>query len=143
MITPKSSRREDVKRTALTVFLATAATSVPTSAHHSFAAHYFEEQRVSIEGDVVQLDYRSPHSWVHVNAKDEAGVMRQVAAEWASAPRLKQWGITEDTLKPGDRIVLTGSPSRDPSAYRMHLKSIVRPADGWQWSGPVGRSSRR
>jgi hypothetical protein len=65
--------------------------------------------------------------------------MRQVAAEWASAPRLKQWGVSEDTLKPGDRVVITGSPSRNPTEYRMHLKSIQRRADGWQWSGPSSR----
>jgi len=139
MMMPRSSRREDVNRTVLTLFLAAAAAGASASAHHSFAAHYLEDQRVSVEGDVVQIDYRSPHSWVHVNAKDESGVMRQVAAEWASAPRLKQWGVQEDTLKPGDRVVITGSPSRDPNAYRMHLKSILRPSDGWQWSGPAGR----
>lgn len=128
-----------MNRTVLTFFLAAAATGVPASAHHSFAAHYFEDQRVSIEGDIVQIDYRSPHSWLHVNAKDETGVMRQVSAEWASAPRLKQSGISEDTLKPGDRVVISGSPSRDPTEYRMHLKSILRPSDGWQWSGPGRR----
>jgi hypothetical protein len=139
MIIRKSVRREDVKRTVLTFFLAAAAAGVPASAHHSFAAHYLEDQRVSIEGDIAQIDYRSPHSWLHVNAKDESGVMRQVSAEWASAPRLKQSGVNEETLKPGDRVVITGSPARDPAAYRMHLKSILRPSDGWQWSGPGGR----
>lgn len=128
-----------MKRTVLTFFLAAAAAGVPASAHHSFAAHYLEDQRVSIEGDIAQIDYRSPHSWLHVNAKDESGVMRQVSAEWASAPRLKQSGVNEETLKPGDRVVITGSPARDPAAYRMHLKSILRPSDGWQWSGPGGR----
>ena len=128
-----------MKRTLLTFVLVGVATGVPTSAHHSFAANYLEDQRVSIEGEIVQIDYRSPHSWIHVNAKDQTGAMRQVAAEWASAPRLKQGGVNEDTLKPGDRVVVTGSPSRDPAEYRMHVKSIQRPADGWQWSGPSGR----
>ena len=128
-----------MNRTVLTLLLTAAAAGVPASAHHSFAVHYVEDQRVSIEGDIAQIDYRSPHSWLHVNAKDEIGVVRQVSAEWASAPRLKQSGINEDTLKPGDHVVISGSPSRDPSEYRMHLKSILRPADGWQWSGPGGR----
>ena len=128
-----------MKRALLTLLIGAVALGVSTSAHHSFAAHYVEDERVSIEGDIVQLEYRSPHSWVHVNARDETGVMRQVAAEWASAPRLKQWGVSEDTLKPGDRVIITGSPSRNPTEYRMHLKSIQRRADGWQWSGPAGR----
>jgi hypothetical protein len=128
-----------MKRTLLILVVGVAALGVSPSAHHSFAASYVEDQSVSIEGDLVQFEYRNPHSWVHVNARDEAGVMRQVAAEWGSAPRLKQWGISEDTLKPGDRVIITGSPSRNPTEYRMHLKSIQRRADGWQWSGPSTR----
>ena len=128
-----------MRRALLTLLIGAVAPGVSTSAHHSFAAHYVEDQSVSIEGDLVQFEYRNPHSWVHVNARDETGVMRQVAAEWASAPRLKQWGISEDTLKPGDRVVIAGSPSRNPTEYRMHLKSIQRRADGWQWAGPATR----
>ena len=128
-----------MKRGLLTLLTGAVALGVPTSAHHSFAAGYIEEQSVSVEGDLVEFEYRNPHSWVHVNAKDETGVMRQVAAEWASAPRLKQWGVNADTLKPGDRVIITGSPSRNPTEYRMHLKSIQRRADGWQWSGSSSR----
>jgi hypothetical protein len=74
-----------------------------------------------------------------VSAKDETGTIRQVSAEWASAARLKQWGIGEDALKPGDRLIITGSPSRNPTEYRMHLKTIQRRADGWRWSAPPRR----
>jgi len=42
-------------------------------------------------------------------------------------------GVTKETLKPGDRVIITGSPARDPAAYRVHLKKIQRPADGWEW----------
>ena len=128
-----------MKRTLLTLLIGAAAFGVSPAAHHSFAVHYFEDQMVSVEGDIVRLEYRSPHSWVHVDARDETGVVRQIAAEWASAPRLKQWGVSEETLKPGDRVIIAGSPSRDPAEYRMHLKRIERRADGWQWSGPAAR----
>jgi DNA/RNA endonuclease YhcR with UshA esterase domain len=132
-------RSTDVKPALLTLLFGAVALAVSTSAHHSYAAHYVEDQSVSIEGELVQVEYRNPHSWVHVNARDETGVMRQVAAEWASAPRLKQSGVSEETLKPGDRVIITGSPSRNPTEYTMHLKSIQRRADGWQWSGPAVR----
>ena len=128
-----------MKRALLILFIGAAALGVSTSAHHSFAAHYLEDRSVSIEGELVQLEYRNPHSWVHLNARDETGVMRQIAAEWGSASRLKQWGVSEDTLKPGDRLIITGSPSRNPTEYTMHLKSIERRADGWRWSGPAAR----
>lgn len=49
-------------------------------------------------------------------------------------------GIREDTLKPGDHVVITGNPARDPAEYKLHLKRIERPADGSQWAG---RGERR
>jgi hypothetical protein len=123
----------------LTLLIGAVALGVSTAAHHSFAAHYFEDQRVSIEGDLEQFEYRSPHSWVHVIATDETGATQQFSAEWASATRLQQWGVSQDTLKPGDHVIITGSPGRNPAEHRIHLKSIERRADGWQWSGPATR----
>jgi len=114
--------------------------TVPTFGHHAFSAHYFEEQSISIEGDIVELDYRNPHAWVHIQAIDVDGGLRRVSAEWASPGRLSQQGINKDTLKPGDRVVITGSPSRDEAEYKLHLKGIERRADGWKW---VGRGAQR
>ena len=107
--------------------------TVPASGHHAFGVYYLEDQSVSIEGDIVELDYRNPHTWVHIQALDISGKVRRVSAEWASPGRLSQQGINKETLKPGDRVVITGSPSRDESAYKMHLKGIERRADGWKW----------
>lgn len=109
--------------------------SVPASGHHAFGAHYFEDQSVSVEGEIVELDYRNPHAWVHINATDLAGKVRRISAEWASPGRLSQQGIGKDTLRPGDRVVITGSPSRDEAEYKLHLKGIERRADGWKWVG--------
>ena len=108
--------------------------------HHSFAAYYLEDQTVTIAGDLMAFEYRNPHASVRVGAVDNAGRLQQVNAEWANPGRLNQQGISKDTLKPGERLILTGSPSRNPSEYRMHLKRIERPADGWTW---VGRGERR
>ena len=47
---------------------------------------------------MVELEYRNPHSWVHIAARDNAGRMQKVSAEWASPVRLNQMGITKDAL---------------------------------------------
>ncbi|MBM3820079.1 MAG: hypothetical protein FJW14_13825 [Acidimicrobiia bacterium] len=113
---------------------------VPAAAHHSFSAYYFEEQSVTITGAVQEFVYRSPHAIVMVNAPDADGRTRTYAAEFASPNRLAREGITKDTLKPGDQVVVTGSPGRTASEYKIHLKSIQRPSDGWSWGG--GRRRR-
>ncbi len=105
------------------------------SGHHSFAAFYFEDQTVSIEGELVEFEYRAPHAWVHLMAIDPQGQAQKYSAEWANPNRLSRDGVTKDTLKPGDRVILTGSPGRNAAEYRLHLKGIERPADGWSWKG--------
>jgi hypothetical protein len=120
--------------------LIVAALNAPASAHHSFAAFYFEDQSVSIEGVVTEFHYVNPHAWVYISARDVEGVLRTVGAEWSNPARLTQAQIRRDTLKPGDHVIITGSPSRDTQDYKVHLKRIVRPADGWTWAGrPPGR----
>ena len=121
-----------MKRLLLTLVFAASAAGLPAYAHHSFAADYFENQTLSIRGELIEFEYRSPHTWVHVQAKDDKGQMQRFAAEWANPNRLARQGITKDTLKAGDYVVLTGSPSRNPGEYKLHLKSIERPADGWK-----------
>jgi hypothetical protein len=115
------------------------ALSAPASAHHSFAAFYFEDQSVSIEGVVTEFHYVNPHAWVYISARDVEGVVRTVGAEWSNPARLVQAQIKKDTVKPGDHVIITGSPSRDASDYKIHLKRIVRPSDGWTWAGRTER----
>ena len=101
--------------------------------HHSFAAHYFEDQSVTVRGTLVEFDYSAPHAWVHVSVTDESGATRRYSAEWSNPNRLSRDGITKDTLKAGDRVIVTGSPGRNSAENRIHLKGIERPADGWRW----------
>ena len=124
-----------MQRTLLTVVAGMLVAGFPLSAHHSFSAYYFEEQSVTISGEVEEFQYRSPHAILMVNAKDADGQMRTYAAEFASPNRLAREGVTKDTLKPGDMVVVTGSPGRVPSEFKIHLKRIQRASDGWSWGG--------
>ena len=125
----------------LLLAVALVAAAVPVAfAHHSFAVDYHEDQMVTIEGDIQEFQYRNPHAIVIVRLQDAQGQAANWAAEWVGAGRLGQTGITAETLKPGDRVRIDGSPGRDPAAHRIHLKAISRPADGWTWAG---RNRRR
>ena len=110
-----------------------AATGIVLTAHHSFATYYFEERSVSIEGEVVEFVLAAPHAWLYVQAPDDAGTLRRFGGEWANPTRLARDGITSQTLKPGDRVLVTGSPGRNAAEYKIHLKAVERPADGWRW----------
>ncbi len=108
---------------------------VPASAHHSFAATYVEDKTVTIEGDIVQFLYRNPHSFVQVEVKEPNGQVTRWAIEWAAGGQLSQGGITRDTLRPGDHIIITANPGRNPDDHRARMVNIVRPSDGFKWGG--------
>ena len=125
--------RRLLTRAVLGVLSLGAVMTVVASAHHSFAADYHEEQKVTIEGDVVSFELVNPHSWLRIMAVDEKGTLQKFSAEWSNPARLKQAGFTPDSFKPGDHLILTGSPGRNPSEHRIHLRTIHRPSDGWKW----------
>ena len=112
---------------------------VPLYAHHSFARAYYENKSISISGELVGFEFRSPHAWVQVMAPDENGQLQKYSAEWFNPSRLSKMDITKDTLKPGDRVIVTGSPSRNANQRTLHLKGIERLGDGWKW-GAVAKS---
>jgi hypothetical protein len=122
-----------MKRALLALTLGTLTAIASPSAHHSFSAEYFEEQKVSIEGDVIAFELKNPHAWLHLAVVDENGKSQRVSAEWSNPGRLKQAGFTVDSFKPGDHLIITGSPGRDPAERRIHLRTIRRPSDGWKW----------
>jgi hypothetical protein len=110
-------------------------------AHHSFAASYLEDQSVTVEGEVVEFQFRNPHSLVLLNVQDQVGTVQTFVAEWASGTRLQLQGLTADSLQPGDHLVITGAPGRTADEHRVHLKQVIRPSDGWSWAGFGRRGS--
>jgi hypothetical protein len=110
-------------------------TAVSLYAHHSFAATYDESKSITIQGKVAAFLLRNPHSFIHVEVKAEDGKTVRYGVEGASAQQFAQQGVNRDALQPGDVVVVTGNPGRNPTDYRMRLRSITRPSDGWKWSG--------
>jgi hypothetical protein len=127
-----------MKRTLIILAIAAAMlTGGRAYAHHSFAATYFVDQEVTVEGTLSQFLYRNPHSFVKVDVPDGKGGVQTWAVEWGGGAQLTQDHVTRDTLKPGDHVIVTGNPGRDPSEHRIRLHKIVRPADGWTWEGVI------
>ena len=104
-------------------------------AHHSYAATYDTTKEIKIEGKLVQFMYRNPHSFVHVEANDEKGVPQRWAVEWSGGGQLANQGVTKDSLKVGDQVVIMGRPSRVTGEFRALMVNLKRPADGFTWGG--------
>ena len=129
-----------MKRNVVDVLLGTIGAvlcGLTVSAHHSIGATYDESKKVTVEGKIVQILLRNPHSFLHVEALDEAGRPQRYSLEWRSIGQLNQEGIKRDTLKSGEAVVITMNPSRTAADFKGLLLSLHRKSDGFGWgAGP-------
>ena len=127
-------------RTMIRIFaLALVVAGVTTaSAHHSFGATYDTSKEVKLNGKLVQFIFRNPHSYVTIQAPDAKGAMQRWSVEWAGTSQLSNRGITQETLKINDAIVIVGRPSRVTGEYRLLMVNLTRPSDGFQWGTSTG-----
>lgn len=107
-------------------------------AHHSFGAAYLENQTVTIEGQLVQLLFRNPHSFVHVMVREKDGTVVRYAIEWGGALQLGGQGVGRDTLKIGDRVIISGNPGRNRKDHLLRMLTLHRPKDGFGWGRRPG-----
>ena len=110
------------------------------SAHHSFAATYFEDKQEKVEGDLVQFLFRNPHSFVHLEVKQPNGELVRYAVEWGGGGQLGRQGVTRETLKVGDHVIIIGNPGRNPEDHRLRMIRLQRPSDGYTWGGRPGET---
>ena len=110
-------------------------------AHHSISGVYDSDKQVTIEGTVAQFHFVNPHPYVTVDVKDpKDGSAQQWRLEMDNLWELAEVGMTSQTLKPGDRVVVTGSPARK-QPQSLYIRKLDRPADGFQYE-QVGSSPR-
>ena len=121
------------RKLALVVVAGAWLSGMTAYAHHSQAAQYDASKKVTIEGTLVQVQFRNPHTFVHVEAPDDKGVVQRWSIEWGGAGQLTLQGLTRTTLKYGDVLTITASPSRTPDDHKLHMVMLKRASDGFGW----------
>jgi len=81
-------------------------------AHHS-QSEYNLGSKVEVEGAVTKVEWRSPHAWIYVDAINDKGGTVNWSFELPSPVTLMRRGWTRDSLKPGDRVKVTGAPAKN------------------------------
>jgi hypothetical protein len=104
-----------------------------TFAHHAAAATYVHGKTVVIEGTLKEFVWRNPHSFMKVEAPDDKGTMQLWTVEGAAPAQLAEAGVTKNSLRPGDHVIITGTPGRVADDHRVLLQKVERPSDGFKW----------
>ena len=81
-------------------------------AHHS-QSEYDLRGKVEVEGAVTKVEWRSPHAWIYVDVINAKGEKVNWSFELPSPVTLMRRGWTRDSLKPGDRIKVSGAPAKN------------------------------
>jgi hypothetical protein len=114
----------------LTVFVG------PLMAHHSFGAEYDSSKPVTLTGALTKIEWTNPHSFIYIDVKDEKGVVASWKLEGYPPNVLYRNGWKKDvTMKPGDRITVTGWRARD-GANVAHSREITLPSGAKMIFGP-------
>lgn len=112
----------------VTLVLGLAVIGVPVFAHHGTGVAYEVDKTVTVKGTVTEWIWANPHCGILFDVTDESGQVTHWGAELSNPHQLSLAGFTKDVLKPGDKITLTGNPSKS-GAPRLNLLngSLVLP----------------
>ena len=112
------------------IFAGIAATAVfgfvaPSYAHHSTNLWFDMGKRQTLEGTVVALKWINPHAILQFEVKEPDGTARIYSAETHNTAVLARSGWKPNMFKPGDKITVTGQPSRKglPQMGLMEVKT--------------------
>ena len=100
----------------------------PAVAHHSIAGVYDSARSVTVEGAIVRFEFIYPHPFVILTARGK-GPAETWRLEMDNRGELADVGFADDTLRRGDRVVVSGNLARQ-EPNRLYIRRLERPSDG-------------
>jgi hypothetical protein len=114
----------------------------PAEAHHSISGMYDSRRDVRVEGVVTQFEFINPHAFITLEVREAGRIPQQWRVELDDRGELSDIGMTSNTLRQGDHVIVVGSPARR-EANRLFLARLDRPADGYSFEQVGGRPRLR
>ena len=98
---------------------------VPVEAHHAFTAEFDADAPIRLEGKVVRVEWVNPHTWIHLEVKEEDGTTRVWMVEEGTPNVLARKGLRRDCLPVGTELVVDGYQAKDLSAALANARNVT------------------
>ena len=102
------------RRTLFALLVGLVFSGLTALAHHSVAATYDVDHKITLIGKVTQVEWKNPHVFYYIDVTDTSGKVTNWAIEASTPNQLYRAGWRKDNLKIGDAVTLAGSsPARN------------------------------
>ncbi len=98
----------------------------PLFAHHGTGVAYQVDKWITLKGTVTEWIWSNPHCGILFDVTDDQGNVAHWGAELGNPHMLSTAGFSKDLLKPGDKVTITGHPSRS-DAPRIEFHHMLLP----------------
>ena len=88
---------------------------ITAEAHHSFQATFRSDAKITVEGVVTDFRFKNPHILIYLDVTNDDGSVTKWMSEGAAATNMRRRGWARDSVKPGDRVRISGDSTHDGS----------------------------
>ena len=115
------------------------ASAIPATAHHSNPLYFDMAKAITLEGEVLRVEWINPHILLYLQSKNEKGELETWILQGASLNNaMRQVGLKE-RLQPGISISVRVWPPRNPLFLNdAQTVLLTRPDDARKSSRIVG-----
>ena len=129
----------------MTVLAVVIASGIPATAHHSNPLYFDMSKAITLEGEVLRVEWINPHVLLYLQSKNDQGQSETWILHGSSLNNaLRQVGSMKERLKPGTAISARGWPPRNPLFVNdVQTVLLTRPDDARQSPRIVGAGEIR